>query len=387
MDKKKNRAHKEMMHMTWNYIQPVNIKFGNGALSELPQVIAGTGGKRGILITSASQITNGTAQRIQELAGGKIKAFYSGVRPNPDIQECQKAVTLIQADDVDFVIAAGGGSTLDTAKAAAVFSQGDQSAEFYYHNPERIPKKKIPLIAVPATAGTGSEVTSVSVLSDRAEETKKSIGKPQFYPDYALVDPELTWTVPEHVTLSTGMDVFCHALEGFWSIHHQPVCDLYAVRALKLVLEYLPRLQADLHDHEAREKLSEASLLAGLAFALPKTTAPHACSFPLTMRLGIPHGEACALTIPEFLLLNASADKAGRIQGLIHELGMNSPEELAEHIREFQRKSGLCSGLRSYRLSDSDIHNLAAESMLPNIYNNPVPVGAEDVEKILRKLS
>lgn len=373
--------------MTWKYIQPTKIVFGSGALEKLQEITEQTGGRRGILVTSPSQIRNGAAELIKQKTEGTIIRVFSGVRPNPDILECRKVSELIREVHADFIIALGGGSALDTAKAAAVFSQGDKTAGEYYHHPSELPQSGIPLIAIPTTAGTGSEVTGVAVISNRKERTKKSIGSKQFFPDYALVDPQLTWSVPPAVTASTGMDVLCHALEGYWSVNHQPVSDALAVQALKTVFQYLPQLHEDPQNHFAREKMSEASLLAGLAFALPKTSAPHACSFPLTTHLGIPHGEACAMTVSQFLLFNAVGEKDGRIAALAGELGMTSPEQLAVRIEELKILLGLRRDLSSFNLSDDDIQLLAEESRLPNLKNNPVPVRHSDIVSILHRLN
>lgn len=236
-----------------------------------------------------------------------------------------------------------------------------------------MPQKHLPLIAMPTTAGTGSEVTCVSVLTNHAEGKKSPIVSDGFYPTLALIDPELTYSMPPGVTASTGIDVLCHALEGFWSKGHQPVCDALARHACRSVFAYLERACMDGKDKKAREKMAEASVIAGMAFTLPKTTASHACSFPLTNLYHIPHGEACGLTIDYFVKINARAEN-GRLESFAKDLGFDSAEEMAEEICSLKIKLGLRTDLKDLSLTQEQIEELVKISRHPNLYNNPVEI-------------
>ena len=368
--------------MIWNYMQPVNIRFGSGGVRSLADEMEKLGGQRGILITSPSFVRRGVAEGIRRDSCGRICAVYSQVSPNPDVRECQACVELILAKNCDFVVALGGGSVMDCAKAAAVICKGENSAAACLDDPSLLPGAGLPVIAVPTTAGTGSEVTCVSVLSDHARGLKKPLASDALYPALALVDPELTRTVPPHITACTGMDVFCHAIEAYWNRRHQPICDALAVHALRLVLSNLRAAWDDGSNIAAREAMAEASVIAGLAFNLPKTNCSHVCSYPLTNLLNIPHGEACALTIDHFLRINARADEDGRLQALASLLGFESALALADEITDLKRHIGMMADLKSFEISDATCEQLVQASMHPNLKNNPVEI----TEDMLREM-
>ncbi|MBQ2227549.1 MAG: iron-containing alcohol dehydrogenase, partial [Firmicutes bacterium] len=189
--------------MNWNYMQPVTIHFGEGKLAQLPEEVRGLGKTRGILITSPSFERRGLVSKITEESGGLIVCNYAKISPNPQVAECEECIRLIRENACDFVVALGGGSVMDCAKAAAVMSTADLPVDAYMDGPA-LPETVLPVIAVPTTAGTGSEITSVAVLSDHARGLKKPLACTAFYPKVALVDPELTYSVPPHTTACTG---------------------------------------------------------------------------------------------------------------------------------------------------------------------------------------
>ena len=371
--------------MIWNYTQPVTIHFGNGVIGSLNDEIRKLGGTRGILITSPSFEKRGMADKIKDDSDGLIKTVYSQVSPNPDVKECEACISLIHENDCDFVVALGGGSVLDCAKAASVICTTDKSVTACVEDMSLLPDTHIPVIAVPTTAGTGSEITSVSVLSDHEKGTKKPIFSDALYPFVAIVDPELTYTVPPYITACTGMDVLCHAIEAYWSKHHQPICDALALHALQTVLENLRTAYSEPDNPIAREKMAEASVIAGLAFTIPKTTSSHACSYPLTNRLGIAHGEACALTIDSFLEINGKHDD-GRLAFLAKQLGFGSIDALADEIRSLKADIGMMTDLKAFAMRDEMFELLVKESQHPNLLNNPVEITEEMLRELYRKL-
>lgn len=358
---------------SWNYSQPVRIVFGAGKISTLSAEVRAFGGHRGVLVTSPSFLKRGLASRIQAESGGLIVAVYAEVSPNPDVREVDRCCEVMREARADFVVALGGGSVMDCAKAAATFALGDLPARAYLTHEATIPAAHLPLIAVPTTAGTGSEITCVSVLSDHAEGIKAPLNSDGFYPTLALVDSELTYSVPPHLTACTGFDVLCHATEAYWSIHHQPICDALAVHAARLVLTYLATAYAEPTNALARDKMAEASVIAGLSFTQPKTTSSHACSYALTRLLDIPHGEACALTIDYFLRLNA-AHGCERVQDFAHLLGYADADALAAAYTSLKRQTGIRCDLHDYHLTDERINDLVTGSQHPNLLNNPVEI-------------
>lgn len=371
--------------MNWNYSQPVTIHFGNGVIKTLAEEVRKLGGSRGILITSPSFAKRGMADKIKADSEGLIVAVYSQVSPNPDVKECEACISMIRENDCDFVVALGGGSVMDCAKAASVICTADKPITAFVDDMSLLPETHLPVIAVPTTSGTGSEVTSVSVLSDHEKGTKKPIFCNAMYPKVAIVDPELTYSVPPYITACTGMDVLCHSIEAYWSKHHQPICDSLAIHALRTVLENLRTACAEPENPIAREKMAEASVVAGLAFGIPKTTSSHACSYPLTNRLGIAHGEACGLTIDTFLEINGKHDD-GRLAFLAKQLGFETIDALAEEIRSLKEDIGMRADLKDLELSDEMFEILVKESQHPNLLNNPVEITEEMLREMYTKM-
>lgn len=367
--------------MNWEYLQPVVIKFGNGIIKELKNYASQLGCKNGLLVSDPFFVSSGLAAKIVEESEGALTGIYGEVSPNPDVTEVDQCAQVIKKQGHEFVVALGGGSALDCAKAAASICLTEDSIRVYHGTGVAMPQAHLPLIAVPTTAGTGSEVTCVSVLTDHANGKKSPIVSNGFYPAVAIIDPELTYSMPPKVTASTGIDVLCHAIEGFWSKGHQPICDALALHATKLVFQYLERAYKDGNDVEAREKMAEASVIAGMAFTLPKTTASHACSFPLTNLHHIPHGEACGLTLDYFARINADVEN-GRLHAFAKEVGFADALEMADAIHTLKVKLGLRVDLKDLQLTDEQIADLVRISRHPNLYNNPVDITDEQLKEM-----
>lgn len=350
--------------MNWNYTQPVHIVFGNGKLKEIKELSGKA--EHPLFIADPFFIQNGLAQKLRDQF--RQSEIFSDISPNPDVREVNHCSALIREKGIDIIIALGGGSSLDLAKAASI---AQPSIEEYHCGKKQVPKEHLPVIAVPTTAGTGSEVTCVSVLTDRRTGKKAPIVSESFYPNMAVIDPELTYSLPPHITASTGIDVLCHAVEAYWSRNHQPICDALAIHAIKNVFTYLPVAYNEPRNVLAREKLAEASVIAGLAFTLPKTTASHACSFPLTSIYHIPHGEACGLTLDYFMRVNREDEHT---KELVQELGYACMDDFADAVLELKRQLKLRLDLKDFHLSQEQLRELAAASHHPNMDNNPVEI-------------
>lgn len=190
---------------------------------------------------------------------GMLVASFGDISPNPDVTEVDACADIIRKNNIEFVVVVGGGSPMDCAKAAASVALTNDSIRKYHGTGVSLPEEHLQLIAIPTTAGTGSEVTCVSVLSDHANGKKAPIVSNGFYPVAAIIDPELTYTMPSAVTAGTGIDVLSHAIEGYWSKGHQPICDTLAIHAADLVFKYLFRAYENPNDEEARAKMLPSS--------------------------------------------------------------------------------------------------------------------------------
>ncbi|MCD8109210.1 MAG: iron-containing alcohol dehydrogenase [Clostridiales bacterium] len=362
--------------MVWNYRQPVKLIFGNGRVDEIQNLLVKS--RRPLLVCDVSAVKNKVSDRV--LAMHDAMEIFSDISPNPDVTQVDRCSALIREKQVDHIVALGGGSVIDLAKAA---SAAVERIEEYHGTGKPIPEIRIPLTAVPTTSGTGSEVTCVSVLTNRKTGKKAPINSDYFYPKTAVIDPELTYTLPPQVTASCGIDVLCHAVEGYWSRGHQPICSALAIHAIRTVFAYLPVAYRQPENRIAREKMAEASVMAGLAFTLPKTTSSHACSFPLTSRYGIPHGEACGLTLDYFIRFNAADSRTQELSDL---LGYRSTDDFADAVLELKRELHLRTNLRDLLLSGEQIRELIRQSHHPNLDNNPVTVSDKDLERLYQSL-
>lgn len=372
--------------MQFIYKQPVKLYFGNGRVKELPEIVKEIKGTKGLLVCDPFLAKNGEAQKIVDLFNGAIAECYSEITPNPTIHEIQKCADLMKKHDVDFAIGMGGGSAMDLCKCACSLAKSDLGIEEYFYKRATFETGKcIPWIAIPTTAGTASEATPVSVMTVPEKQLKAPLQSDNFYPLIGVVDPLLTVSCPPKVTASCGLDVIAHALEGFWSIHHQPVCDANDFYALRLAFEYLPRAVKDGNDLEAREMMALASMQAGLGFSLPRTAASHACSYPLTAVYGVPHGEACAFTLDKFVKINKDAE-GGRLNRLAKDLGFKDADAMADKITEFKKEFGMRCTLKEIGVPEDKIRELAESCVQSPIQNNPVEMNADSLEKMFNEL-
>lgn len=372
--------------MSWSFALPVKVEFGEGIVfNELKNLLEREGLKNGLLICDPIFAQNGLAEKVMEAAGGLLTGVFHDLVPNPTVENIDSCAKLIQKEQYEFLVSLGGGSSLDCGKAAGSLCKTQDSIKEYMYGRKTFGPEHLPLVAIPTTAGTGSEVTMVAVVTDPEDSRKLPVGTPNFYPRLAILDPCLTVTVPAKVTASCGIDVLSQALEGYWSKKHQPVCDACAVRASKLVFAYLPRACRDGNDMEARTAMCEASFLAGIAFASPKTSGPHVCSYPLTSVYHVPHGEACGITLDSFLRINADAE-GGRVHDLARMIGRKDAYELADHIVALKKEVGLRCRLSEAGVTQADIPALIQECHHPNMALNPVEVTDEMLEKMFKEL-
>ncbi|GGL56124.1 iron-containing alcohol dehydrogenase family protein [Sporolactobacillus putidus] len=370
------------------YKQPVPIDFGSGKRKKLPDILSRMNGKRGILISAPSMVRTGIARGIMDQSEGRIVAVFSEIQPNPTVINTDACAAAIREYQCEFAVALGGGSIMDCAKAACFVAGTPYSAADFLSNARPITQPGIPLIAMPTTSGTASEVTAASVLTDTERGVKALLASDYFYPVYALIDPELTVSCPPQVTAASGLDVLAHSLEAYYGKKHQPLTDMAAERAASLVFHYLLKAYHEPGNREAREKMSEASVTAGLAFNLTQTAAAHACSYPLTQDYGIPHGEACAFTLPSFWKLNSRlGPESDRLNGFSRRLGFEDSDRLADRIDEMKKEMGLRTTLEKVGiLSETGLDELVSRSFAPNMKNNPVEMTESGLKEMYRQL-
>jgi len=298
---------------SWHYHNPVAVHFGAGCVDALPRIL---GGRKATLVTFPEAAGLGLTERLERLLGASLAAIIDHTQANPDVDGLADLYRDFwsRPDPGEVLVAVGGGSVLDTAKALMVGTADGSFAALIAllatgkpFPPHRIKR----LIAIPTTAGTGSEVTPWATIWDRRAGKKYSLHLEETWAEAALVDPALTLSLPAGPTLAAGLDALSHALESIWNVNANPVSDTHAVSAARAVLATLPALIGDLGNLELRRRMSLAALQAGLAFSNTKTALAHSISYDMTLRHGLPHGIACSFTLPLVLGRALGAD-AGR---------------------------------------------------------------------------
>jgi alcohol dehydrogenase len=337
-------------------------------------------------VTTSGFSRRGIAAQLAELLAPARPVVFDQVQPNPDIQQIERAGQELRGQRVDVVVGLGGGSAIDTAKALSLIlacdTPGMLSAHLHTGAP-LAPVAPLPLIAIPTTAGTGSEVTPFATIWDHQQQQKYSLARADLYPRVALIDPTLTLSLPADITIATGLDALAQGFEAIWNRNATPVTTLYALKAIALVFETLPRVAGDLGNLELRSQMLEASLLAGLAIAKTRTALSHSMSYAITARYGVPHGLACGFTLPAILEFNAAEDD-GRLANLASYLGLASVPALCEALRRLLESLSVSQTLRQYIPSRGALIDLAPRMLTPGRSDNNLRAATvEDVRQIL----
>ena len=340
-----------------------------------------------ILIVAArsSQIH---AEKISALLNGDHGVeILSNVAADPTEVTVQDVTSTVKSQNPDWIIAIGGGSALDSAKAAAVLSNNAGSVADYVSGKIQLQSPGIPLIALPTTAGSGSEVTPYASITDTQNMRKVSLSHDHLYPRYALLDPSLTLTVSPRQTAISGMDALSHSIEGFWSNRATAVTDSYALAAAKLMLSSLLDTYRNPEDITARRLAMEGSMLAGMTISNARTTAVHAVSYPLTVHFNVPHGLACGILLPPFLRYNAGAMGPEKERQLIEHLGYSSMSHLADGLVHLQQQLDLPIRLRELGLNRNHIDIIVENGFRPDgMSNNPREITAEQLTSLLETI-
>jgi phosphonate metabolism-associated iron-containing alcohol dehydrogenase len=283
--------------MAWKYNNPVHIEFGVDRFDRLPDLIAG---RRYALITYGEPVFDALTAKL-ERAAGTAALIVRDVAPNPDCRLLSEQASrfAVLGAKPEVLVALGGGSVIDSAKVFAA-AAGDFGKVKAFLETKRGGDElsSTPIIAVPTTAGTGSEVTCWGTVWDEVNGKKYSLARPDLYPTHALIDPKLMLGKPVRLTISTGLDALSHAFESIWNVSANPVSANHAVFAARTIMEVLPKLAKEPGDLELRSRMAMAALFAGLAFSNTKTAIAHSLSYPITLRHGVQHGIACSFTLP-----------------------------------------------------------------------------------------
>lgn len=369
------------------------VVFGIGALQGIADEVKRLGGTRVLVVTGPRIKATGLADRITAVLerAGLTYLVFAEVGPEPRVEVVELSLTEARDFNPDLVVGFGGGSVLDISKVTAVMLTNDGKIEDYF-GMELLPKPGLPLILVPTTAGTGSEVTSISVLSDTKNDVKKGVVSEHMFARVALLDPELTVGLPRNVTAMTGMDALVHAMESYTGVRASFLTDTLNLQAIRMIAGSLRRAYANGNDIEARAAMLEASCLAGMAFSNTQNGLDHALALAIGGRFHLPHGLLTAFISPWVMEFNLMAcpQRFIDIAEAFGEKTTGLPEMEAAGkaviaIRSLLDDLGISYQLRDYDVPRGAIPELAKATIGATrlISNNPRAVSEEDVIALL----
>lgn len=367
----------------WRVYQPVDVTFGEGKVKDIDEVLERLGVKRAFIISDPFLASNGTAEKVMNYSDGRIVGFSGEVEPEASVSDVNKNVAKARELNADCIIGLGGGSSMDCTKSVSICVKQNLKAEDILYGAKNL--DSLPIVLIPTTAGTGSEVTQGAGLIDKEKGIHGGIdGK---FATAAIVDPELTYTMPRSVTINSGLDALGHSLDTLDSKTLHPYAKQLAVYAAKEIFENIEKVVKNPDDKEARRNMSEASLVAGLACSQVTLSGSHACSMGLSGMLHIPHGAAVAFTLDKWVRLNAKANP--KINDYAKEIGFDDAEAMADKIVELRKEFGMPLKLSDMGGTEDMIKPLAkaaASNFFGWMESNCAPQTEEQMEEFYKDL-
>jgi alcohol dehydrogenase len=385
----------------YEFYCPVKILCGNKALPNLPYELKQLGADRPLIVTDAGVADAGLLDKVTAVFVGSdcdIGAVFDRTPPDSSVETVNELAALYREKQCDSLVAVGGGSVLDTAKGVNIVVSEGSDDLMQFQGVDRLTKPARPLLAIPTTAGTGSEVTAAAVISDTQKGIKLPFMDARLFPHVAILDPVMTLTMPPKITAATGMDALTHAVEAFYCLGKNPVSDAYAVAAIELIVKHLPSCVQDGSDPEKRLALATAALLAGISFTNSLVGVVHSLAHACGGIAHVPHGVANSILLPYGMENNL--DKAG---GVIADLAPILGADVDSRAPERQRAEAAIQAVRDLgtrlhdlcgapiRLSDAGVEEEQLEAIAKVAINdgavtyNPEEIAYEDALRLLRQ--
>ncbi|MCW2241210.1 iron-containing alcohol dehydrogenase [Azospirillum canadense] len=358
-------------------LRPPRVAFGGGTVAEVGRWVREHGFTRTLVVADAFN-----AQRVDRLALEGSVTVFADIKPEPDVPNLEALLAVAERAEAQVVVGFGGGSAMDLAKLAAVLPGSGQTIHEVV-GPEKVAAKRAALVQVPTTAGTGSEAGTRALVTDPATLNKLAVQSVHMLADLAVVDPDLTLSVPRAVTAATGVDALAHCVEAYTNRKAHPSIDLYALEGIRLVGRFLPRAVADGEDREARAGLALASYYGGICLGPVNTAAGHAVAYPLGTRHHVAHGAANALVFPHVLAFNAPVVPE-RTAAILAALGLppaTEPAAVFDAAYQWCRALGCEMRLSALGVPEDDLPRMAdeAHAIRRLLDNNPRDVGRDDI--------
>ncbi len=379
----------DMNAPTFDFQPRTRIVFGDGALQQVGELAQEYGARRVLLVTDKGIVGAGHPARASELlvARGIEVILFDQVSENPTTVDVDRCVEVARAARVDLLIGLGGGSSMDTAKGCNfLLTNGGRMQDYW--GVGKASKEMLPLIAIPTTAGTGSECQSFALICDEVTHQKMACGDPKACAKVAILDPRLTLSQPSGVTACTGIDALAHCLETAVTTKRTPLSAMFSREAFALCMHGFRQVIEQPEDVEARGKVQLGAALAGLAIETSMLGAAHSAANPLTAHFGIVHGQAVGLMLPAVIRFNA---QDARARQYYHEhavaAGLHSVDELLEALQELLELAGIGLALASYSIRRELFPGLAGEAARQwTAKFNPRPILESDFENLYREV-
>lgn len=367
------------------YLLPTSIVFGKGVLDQLPQLLAELGVKFPLIVTDRGLATTPTPKLVSEvLAGASVEHdVFTDVESDPTTAVVDRIAAQLRERGNDAVIGLGGGSAMDAAKAAAAAATTGLPA-LQLTGPDKVPADPLPIVAIPTTAGTGSEVTRFAVLTDVDGGAKASVASFRVMPKFALLDPSLTVSLPAPLTASTGIDALAHAVESYGSVWNNPISEGMALHAIGLVGKHLRAAALRPDDLEARGGMLAASCIAELAANTTRLGLAHALAVPLGATHHVPHGVGVATMLGPMCAFNELADPT-RYAQIVEALG-DGGSSMSAAVARLCEDLGLKARLRDFGVVADDYDRIIGLAMRSdNVLANPRPAGEPELRQLLKR--
>lgn len=358
-------------------VQPPRLVFGRGTAVEAGRWLEQCGSLRPMVVTDTFN-----AARVGSLGLPGDPVVWGELAGEPTTDDLARVIAAAEAAKADAVVGFGGGSSMDLAKLVAVLTGSDQSFSEVI-GPEKVAGKKLPIVQVPTTAGTGSEVGTRALVTDVAKAAKCAVQSRHMLADLAVVDPDLALGMPRSITVATGVDALAHCVEAFTSKKAHPLIDIYALEGIRRAGRWLARAAQDLDDPEARAGMALASLYGGYCLGPVNTAGGHAVSYPLGARYHVAHGAANALIFPHVLAFNAPATPQ-RTAAILEALGLpvsSEPARVFAAARDWCVQLGCEMRMSALGVPESALPDMAREAHAIRrlLDNNPRDLGEADI--------
>lgn len=375
--------------MKFSYFLPTKLSFGFGSVEGLGAEAKGLGGSRALLVTDKVMVKTGIVQRVTEQLSGTKLDVFDGVEAEPRIEVAQAVADRVRSADYDIVVGVGGGSSMDMAKVAAGFATNEGPARSFVGN-GLFKRKPVASIMVPTTAGTGAELTVTSMVT--VEGHKQWINSPLLLPSAAVVDPDLTMSMPQGVTAATGMDALCHNTEAYLSNLASPITDSAALEGIRLIVQNLEKAYDSGTDRIARESMSLGALMGGIALQA-KMVYGHSIGYTIATRFKLAHGVSCGLPLP-YIVSNYAVACAPKMKKLAEAYGVGMDGEpaalglaIAEKAKSLAAHLKIPTTLKDLGVTEADLPALAAEclEMYPRP-NSPLVFDGKSMAQLYRRM-